>query len=199
MDMKKNQGGVFADAMMQSIVKLSPLVQVREPGDVRGIYWGDFIDRSLALGPCRNTGRARGLYPRHRLDSLVHRALRELRRGDRGGARPGRRPIVSERRVKTFRRGKLKSAANHDDYVEVVSATLRRDDVVFVKVGETIPMDGEVIEGAASVDESAITGESAPVIRESGGDRSAVTGGYDARLRLARHPGYRRGGRDLPR
>ncbi|MEZ4361911.1 MAG: potassium-transporting ATPase subunit KdpB [Kofleriaceae bacterium] len=60
---------------------------------------------------------------------------------------------------------------------EVVSSSLRVDDVVFVAAGEPIPADGEVIEGVASVDESAITGESAPVIRESGGDRSAVTGG----------------------
>jgi len=59
----------------------------------------------------------------------------------------------------------------------VLSAKLKKDDIMFVKSGEQIPMDGEVIEGAASVDESAITGESAPVIRESGGDRSAVTGG----------------------
>ena len=50
-------------------------------------------------------------------------------------------------------------------------------DVVLVAAGEVIPGDGEIIEGIASVDESAITGESAPVIRESGGDRSAVTGG----------------------
>ncbi|MFN0121190.1 MAG: potassium-transporting ATPase subunit KdpB [Blastocatellia bacterium] len=62
--------------------------------------------------------------------------------------------------------------------IEDVPATaLRRDDVVVVGAGEFIPGDGEVIEGAASVDESAITGESAPVIREAGGDRSAVTGG----------------------
>ncbi len=60
---------------------------------------------------------------------------------------------------------------------EVVSSSLRVDDVVFVSAGELIPADGEVMEGVASVDESAITGESAPVIRESGGDRSAVTGG----------------------
>jgi potassium-transporting ATPase ATP-binding subunit len=57
------------------------------------------------------------------------------------------------------------------------SGALRRDDVVLVETGDIIPTDGEVIEGAASVDESAITGESAPVIRESGGDRSSVTGG----------------------
>ena len=59
----------------------------------------------------------------------------------------------------------------------VPAASLRKDDVVVVKPGEFIPSDGEVIEGVASVDESAITGESAPVIREAGGDRSAVTGG----------------------
>lgn len=67
---------------------------------------------------------------------------------------------------------------NSKDKIEVVSSvTLKRGDFVIVKAGEQIPADGEVIEGAASVDESAITGESAPVIRESGGDRSAVTGG----------------------
>jgi potassium-transporting ATPase ATP-binding subunit len=60
---------------------------------------------------------------------------------------------------------------------EVASSKLRIDDEVVVSAGEVIPADGEVIEGIASVDESAITGESAPVIRESGGDRSAVTGG----------------------
>ena len=62
--------------------------------------------------------------------------------------------------------------------MEEVNATdLRKGDVVLVRAGEIIPADGDVIEGAATVDESAITGESAPVIRESGGDRSAVTGG----------------------
>lgn len=60
---------------------------------------------------------------------------------------------------------------------EVASTSLRTGDVVVVAAGERIPGDGEVVEGVASVDESAVTGESAPVIRESGGDRSAVTGG----------------------
>lgn len=59
----------------------------------------------------------------------------------------------------------------------ISSAALKKGTLVLVKAGEQIPADGEVIEGAASVDESAITGESAPVIREAGGDRSAVTGG----------------------
>lgn len=60
---------------------------------------------------------------------------------------------------------------------EVSSALLKKKDLFFVAAGEQIPADGEIVMGAASVDESAITGESAPVIRESGGDRSAVTGG----------------------
>ncbi|MFA5975824.1 MAG: potassium-transporting ATPase subunit KdpB [Elusimicrobiota bacterium] len=62
-------------------------------------------------------------------------------------------------------------------YDLVFASTLKKGDVVLVEAGDVIPMDGEVIEGVASVNEAAITGESAPVIRESGGDRSAVTGG----------------------
>lgn len=78
---------------------------------------------------------------------------------------------------------------------EVVGATeLRKDDVVVVAAGEFIPGDGEIIEGVASVDESAITGESAPVIREAGGDRSAVTGGTKVlsdkiKVRITSNPG----------
>jgi K+-transporting ATPase ATPase B chain len=63
------------------------------------------------------------------------------------------------------------------DYELVRSSDIRTDDIVLVEAGDIIPADGEIIEGIASVDESAVTGESAPVIRESGGDRSAVTGG----------------------
>ena len=72
---------------------------------------------------------------------------------------------------------KIPSAEKKEQITAVSSATLKKGDIVIVKAGEQIPGDGEVIEGAASVDESAITGESAPVIREAGGDRSAVTGG----------------------
>ena len=72
---------------------------------------------------------------------------------------------------------KLSKPSFGSSFTMVSATTLRKDDVVLVERGDYIPMDGEVIEGVASVDESAITGESAPVIRESGGDRSAVTGG----------------------
>src|SRR6202790_2557208 len=78
--------------------------------------------------------------------------------------------------------------------VEMSGSKLRAGDVVVVTAGQFIPGDGEVIEGVASVDESAITGESAPVIRESGGDRSAVTGGTrvlsdEIKVRITANPG----------
>lgn len=72
---------------------------------------------------------------------------------------------------------KIPSIDQKEKITVVSSSTLKRGEMIIVKAGEQIPADGEVIDGAASVDESAITGESAPVIRESGGDRSAVTGG----------------------
>jgi K+-transporting ATPase ATPase B chain len=76
----------------------------------------------------------------------------------------------------------------------VASSALRKDDLVLVEAGDLIPSDGEIVEGVASVDESAITGESAPVIREGGGDRSAVTGGTRVLsdwiiVRIAAEPG----------
>jgi K+-transporting ATPase ATPase B chain len=81
----------------------------------------------------------------------------------------------------TLRRAKTETMANRElpggSYETVPAPALRKGDVVRVAAGEVIPADGDIIEGVASVDESAITGESAPVIRESGGDRSAVTGG----------------------
>ena len=68
-------------------------------------------------------------------------------------------------------------ALGSKDVESVPASALARGDLVEVVAGEDVPADGDVVEGAATVDESAITGESAPVVRESGGDRSAVTGG----------------------
>ena len=99
----------------------------------------------------------------------------------------------------TLRKARTETRANRvtdAGPTETVAAdVLRRGDVVLVKAGELIPADGEILEGIASVDESAITGESAPVIRESGGDRSAVTGGTRVlsdwlRVRVTSDPGH---------
>jgi potassium-transporting ATPase ATP-binding subunit len=81
------------------------------------------------------------------------------------------------RRTRTETQAKLLSGPGLKHYKVVPGTSLKVGDVVLVEAGDTIPSDGEVIEGVASVNEAAITGESAPVIRESGGDRSAVTGG----------------------
>jgi potassium-transporting ATPase ATP-binding subunit len=81
------------------------------------------------------------------------------------------------RRMRTQTKAKRLTNANGNNYETVWAPDLKQGDLVLVEAGEFIPSDGDVIEGIASVDESAITGESAPVIRESGGDRSAVTGG----------------------
>jgi potassium-transporting ATPase ATP-binding subunit len=98
----------------------------------------------------------------------------------------------------TLRRAKTETTAKRErqdrSYEIVPAPALRKGDIVRVAAGEVIPADGDIIEGVASVDESAITGESAPVIRESGGDRSAVTGGTRVlsdwiRVRVTANPG----------
>ncbi|MCK2035381.1 potassium-transporting ATPase subunit KdpB [Microbacterium sp. SSW1-49] len=86
------------------------------------------------------------------------------------------RTSTMARRVTAYD-GAADAPAEHAATTEVSSAELQRDDIVIVEAGELIPGDGDILAGIATVDESAITGESAPVIRESGGDRSAVTGG----------------------
>ena len=89
----------------------------------------------------------------------------------------GKAQADSLRRQRTETQAKLLSGPGHQNYKLVPSTSLEIGDIVLVEAGDTIPSDGEVIEGMASVNEAAITGESAPVVRESGGDRSAVTGG----------------------
>src|SRR6267142_4172986 len=89
----------------------------------------------------------------------------------------GKAQAASLRRTQSQTVAKRLDAANAVKWQEVPAHQLKVGDIVIVEAGDLIPSDGEIIEGIASVDESAITGESAPVIRESGGDRSAVTGG----------------------
>jgi potassium-transporting ATPase ATP-binding subunit len=97
----------------------------------------------------------------------------------------------------SLRRARTQTFANRirgEALEKVASEQLRKGDLVVVKAGEVIPGDGEIIEGAATVDESAITGESAPVVREAGGDRSAVTGGTRVlsdvvKIRITSNPG----------
>ena len=89
----------------------------------------------------------------------------------------GKAQAASLRKTQTQTIAKVLVSPNGDATRNVPASQLKVNDVVLVRTGDLIPGDGEIIEGVATVDESAITGESAPVIRESGGDRSAVTGG----------------------
>ena len=168
--------GIFADALRQSFAKLSPRVQVRNPV-MLVVYAGAILTTALyllAFAGIRDEGAGYTLAIALILWFTVlfanfAEAIAEGRgRAQADSLRSARKDVKAK---------KLRSADNPKEYTEVLSNALKKGDIVYVKAGEQIPMDGEVIEGAASVDESAITGESAPVIRESGGDRSAVTGG----------------------
>ena len=89
----------------------------------------------------------------------------------------GKAQAATLRRARTETMAKRLTGTGAVGFETIPAPDLQPGDTVLVEAGDLIPSDGEVIEGIASVDESAITGESAPVIRESGGDRSAVTGG----------------------
>ncbi|RVD48212.1 potassium-transporting ATPase subunit B, partial [Mesorhizobium sp. M8A.F.Ca.ET.023.02.2.1] len=89
----------------------------------------------------------------------------------------GKAQADSLRKARTETQAKLLTGEDRTRFKLVPGTGLKVGDIVLVEAGDIIPSDGEVVEGVASVNEAAITGESAPVIRESGGDRSAVTGG----------------------
>lgn len=167
---------IFADAVRQSFKKFAPTTQLKNPV-MLVVYVGAILTTLLFLLSFFNISDESSGYTLTIALILwftVYFAnFAESIAEGRGRAQAD--SLRSARKDVTARR--LKKAADRDEYDEVISTALKKGDVVYVLAGEQIPMDGEIIEGAASVDESAITGESAPVIRESGGDRSAVTGG----------------------
>ena len=178
---QKNKS-IFADrnmmnrALRDSVLKLSPKVQVKNP-----VMFMVFVSAilTLALFVLALAG-IRDAHPGYILAISIilwftclfgnfAEAIAEGRgKAQADALRAGRRDVTAAKIPSTDRKSEVQM---------VKSTKLRRGDLVIVQAGEQIPADGDVVEGAASVDESAITGESAPVIRESGGDRSAVTGG----------------------
>lgn len=173
---KDISNNIFKDAIKQSFVKLSPKIQVKNPV-MFVVYTGSILTTLLYLFTFlgfqdENAGYTFAIAIILWFTVLFANFAESLAEGR------GRAQADSLRSAKKdVKAKKLKTLSNKEEYLEVLSDQLKKGDIVLVKAGEQIPMDGEVIEGAASVDESAITGESAPVIRESGGDRSAVTGG----------------------
>ncbi len=168
--------GILSDAIRQSFVKLAPRIQIRNPV-MFVVYIGAILTTALYLLAFAGLEDESAGYTLAIALILWFTVLfanfAEAVAEGRGRAQAD----TLRKSRKDVKTKKLKLASNVEDYDEVLSSTLKKGDIVYVKSGEQIPIDGEVIEGAASVDESAITGESAPVIRESGGDRSAVTGG----------------------
>lgn len=167
---------ILIDAIRQSFTKLSLRVQLKNPV-MFVVFVGAIMTTALYLlsfAQINNEGAGYTLAIALILwFTVLFANFAEAIAEGRGRAQAD--SLRSARKDVTAR--KLKSPADVAVYSEVPSNSLKKGDIVYVKSGEQIPMDGDVIEGAASVDESAITGESAPVIRESGGDRSAVTGG----------------------
>ncbi len=163
-------------AVIDSFVKLDPRVQARNPV-MFVVELGSVITTLLFFAALSHPGEAAPAFifsiSIWLWITVLFANFAESMAEGRGKAqadslRKSRKDVMA----KKLAEASLKSA------IKAVSASeLRKGDIVLVEAGDTIPCDGEVIEGVASVDESAITGESAPVIRESGGDRSAVTGG----------------------
>ena len=155
-----------------SFVKLNPRTMARNPvmfvvevGSVLTTIL--FFRDSGRRRPTRTCSPARGAV------AVVHGAVRQLRRGHGRGPGQGAGGHVAQ----DPRRDRRQGAPARRHRREGPQPLLQLGDLCVVVAGELIPGDGDVVEGIATVDESAITGESAPVIRESGGDRSAVTGG----------------------
>jgi K+-transporting ATPase ATPase B chain len=179
---------IVTRAVGDSFVKLDPRVQARNPVmfvvEVGALVTSLFVFKDLAAGG-KNVGFDIAIAAWLWFTVLFANFAEAVAEG-RGKAQ-----------AEFLRRTKSDTSARKmvDGKATMVpAASLRKGDLVLVEAGELIPGDGEVVEGAASVDESAITGESAPVIRESGGDRSAVTGGTRVlsdriSIRIASNPG----------
>ncbi|GAA0343176.1 potassium-transporting ATPase subunit KdpB [Morganella psychrotolerans] len=163
-------------ALPETFRKLSPVVQWQNP--VMFIVWcGSLLTTLLAAGMMTGLFSGNGAFTLTIalwlwftvLFANFAEALAEGRSRAQADSLKGMK--------KTSRARKLRSAERDSEYETVAADTLRKGDLVLVEAGDLIPCDATVLEGGASVDESAITGESAPVIRESGGDFSSVTGG----------------------
>ncbi|HYL03222.1 MAG TPA: potassium-transporting ATPase subunit KdpB [Steroidobacteraceae bacterium] len=167
---------LLAPALIDSLTKLDPRAQWRNPV-MFVVYIGSILTTVLWLQALAGQGEAPAWFIFNIalwlwftvLFANLAEALAEGRSKAQAAALRGLRQTVWARR--------LADPAERSHATRLRADELRRGDVVLIEAGDYVPADGEVIEGAASVDESAITGESAPVIRESGGDFSAVTGG----------------------
>ncbi|MBA2940236.1 potassium-transporting ATPase subunit KdpB [Paenibacillus sp. CGMCC 1.16610] len=165
---------IVNQAIVDSFKKLNPWVMIKNPV-MFVVEVGTVITFLLSLAPdlfgSTEVGRAYNIAVfLILLFTLLFANFAEALAEGRGKAQAD-----SLRKTKSDTKARL--VQKDGSYKEVSSTTLRKGDIVRIEIGEIIPSDGEIIEGLASIDESAITGESAPVIKEAGGDFSSVTGG----------------------
>jgi K+-transporting ATPase ATPase B chain len=163
-------------AGLDALVKLSPRAMARNPV-MFVVEVGSVLTTALWIQALNGAGEARawfiGAISLWLWFTVIFANFAEAVAEGRGKAQ-----AEALKKARKDTPAKLLAKPKHGEkYENVPSSTLKKGAVLLVEAGDVIPTDGEVIEGIASVDESAITGESAPVIRESGGDRSAVTGG----------------------
>lgn len=167
---------IIKAALVDAFLKLTPRMQIKNPV-MFTVYVGSIITTMLFLQALLGNGEAPTLFilaiTLWLWFTLLFANFAEAMAEGRGKAQAQE----LRRTRQEIRAKKLSKIARNANFTIVHSTQLRLGDLVLVEAGEFIPSDGEVVEGIASVNESAITGESAPVIRESGGDRSAVTGG----------------------
>ena len=165
---------IYQWAVGQSFKKLDPRQQIKNPV-MFVVYLGAIITTVLCFYPMRVPVWFSIFVTLFLWLTLLFANFAEAVAEGRGKAQADSLK-EAKKEVMTYKINRLEDIKD-ENFIELRSSDLKRGDLVYVRAGEQIPADGDVIEGAASVDESAITGESAPVIRESGGDRSAVTGG----------------------
>lgn len=165
---------IYLWAIKQAFIKLDPRQQIKNPV-MFVVYLGSIITTVLCFYPTTIPNWFNISVTVFLWLTLLFANFAEAVAEGRGKAQADSLK-QAKKDVMTYKIHQLEDIQTQS-FIEVRSSDLMRGDLVYVQAGEQIPADGDVIEGAASVDESAITGESAPVIRESGGDRSAVTGG----------------------
>jgi K+-transporting ATPase ATPase B chain len=162
--------------LKQSLLKLNPRHQLRNPV-MFCVYVGSCLTTALFIQALLGTGEAPPSFifwiTLFLWFTVLFSNFAESMAEGRGKAQA---QALRQTRQETPAK-KLKTPDRHAEFTVIPSTDLRKNDWVLVESGDFVPSDGEVIKGIATVNESAITGESAPVIRESGGDRTAVTGG----------------------
>lgn len=167
---------IMKDALKESFKKLSPRIQYRNPV-MFVVYIGSLLTTFIFLAALFKGNESNDRFFTFLITLFLWFTVLFANFAEAIAEGRGKAQAESLRAAKKdVMCRKLKSMADRVGDV-VKSSDLVKGDIVLVKAGEQIPADGEVVEGIASVDESAITGESAPVIREDGGDRSSVTGG----------------------